>query len=397
MSNPELEPERFVKFLGFSFAFKKPNENKPTEMAKIMASKTLTPEQIKFNEEKSEASILHQEQLTRKAKQKEVKEKLDILFNGLLNAHDEPKALMVLDRGYQIDSDQAIRLMAVDFKDPKFKEAILKRYDSHIKGEISSTIDTLIKRLSTPSKSSYDPDEFDDEESYERQSSLSSFMEKAGAVWKYTNQMSNLKDPEYALQFRDQCNSLKEVFMYHHYEEDYDYDYDGGSEENFVKLLDSYIAFIEKEHQSTILDKFSQELDSYALGFNNFETVKENMVSGMLESVKKFNEFDLPVDAQKLMNEITEVSNEISPHTLSVEQTLEFNNLYKKRFPQVLEEYVSISPRYREKLKSHDENPDNILMESLVEIKGKLDEIFDVVQGNKHTRQKVTHKYLKNM
>jgi hypothetical protein len=396
MTNSELEPKSFKKFLGFSFAFKKQSEPAPVKVANNIVN-VPSEEKTQTNENKSEAFRLHQEQLNRKTKQKEVKEKLDILFNGLLNARDEPKALMVLERGYQIDSDQAIRLMDVNFKDPKFKDAILKRYESHIKEEISSTIKELIKRFSTPSKGSYDANEEEDNESYERQESIGSFMTKATAVWKYTDQINNLKDPEYALQFRDECNSLKEVVMYNYYEE-YDYDYGNEETENkFISILDSFIAFVEKEHQSTILDKFSQELDSYALGFNSFETVKENMVSGMLESVKKFNEFDLPVEAQKLMNEITEISNDISPHSLNVEQTLEFNNLYKKRFPQVLEEYVSISPRYKEKLKSHDENPDNILMESLVEIKGKLDEIADLVQGNKHTRQKITRQYLKNM
>ena len=392
MNNPELEPKSFKKFLGFSFAFKKQIEDSTTEAKKIIPELQISSlGETRELQEKSEAFTLHQEQVNRKAKQQEAKQKLDILFNGLLNLKSEDKALMMLERGYQIDSEQAIRLIKSNFKDSKFKEAILKRYESHIKEEISSTILVFIKRLN----SSYDSEGDDDTESYERGKLMSSFMSKATAVWKYTNQMSNLKDPEYALQFKDECSSLTEYLMYYHC--DHDYSYDDGSEEKFVKLLESYISFIEKEHQSTILDKFSQELDSYALGFNNFETVKENMVLGMLESVKKINEFYLPADAQKLINEITEISNEISPHTLSVEQTLEFNNLYKKRFSQVLEEYVSISPRYREKLKSHDENPDSILLESLVEIKGKLGEIFETVQEGKHTRQKITHKYLKNM
>ena len=396
MSNPELEPKSFKKFLGFSFAFKKQIEDSTTEAKKKIPEPQISSlGETRELQEKSEAFILHQEQANRKAKQQEAKQKLDILFNGLLNLKSEDKALMMLERGYQIDSEQAIKLMKSNFKDPKFKEAILKRCESHIKGEISSTMQKIIKRLETSSQSSYDPDEDDDNESHERNMLMGSFMSKATTVWKYTNQMNNLKDPEYALQFKDECSSLTEYLMYYHCE--YDYSYDDGSEEEFVKLLESYISFIEKEHQSTILDKFSQELDSYALGFNNFETLKENMVLGMLESVKKFNEFYLPADAQKLINEITEISNEISPHTLSVKQTLEFNNLYKKRFPQILEEYVSISPRYRDKLKSHDENPDSILLESLVEIKCKLGEIFETVQESKHTRQKITHKYLKNM
>lgn len=391
MNNPELEPKSFKKFLGFSFAFKKQIEDSTTEAKKIIPDPQISSlGENRELQEKSEAFMLNQEQANRKAKQQEAKQKLDILFNGLLSSKSEDKALMMLERGYQIDSEQAIKLMKSNFKDPKFNEAILKRYESHIKGEISSTMQKIIKRLETSSQSSYYLDERD-----EKNMSMSSFMSKATTVWKYTNQMSNLKDPEYALQFKDECSSLKESLIY--YQCEHNYNYDGCEEEKFLELLESYISFIEKEHQSTILDKFSQELDSYALGFNNFETVKENMVLGMLESVKKFNEFYLPADAQNLINEITEISNEISPHTLSVEQTLEFNNLYKKRFSQVLEEYVSISPRYREKLKSHDENPDSILLESLVEIKSKLVEIFETVQESKHTRQKITHKYLKNM
>jgi hypothetical protein len=164
------------------------------------------------------------------------------------------------------------------------------------------------------------------------------------------------------------------------------FSYFNTAKREFIKLLDKYITHIQSKHSEYISNQFLNELDSYSLVFNNFEKVKENMTVGMLDNIKKFSEVDLPLDAQAKMREITDIANEIGPNTLSVEQTLEFNNIYKKRFSQVLEEYVSISPRYREKLKNHDENPDVLLLESLDDIKNKLDSLFEVVQHNKHTR-----------
>ena len=68
--------------------------------------------------------------------------------------------------------------------------------------------------------------------------------------------------------------------------------------------------------------------------------------------------------ATKAIYEIRTNYKDIDKTKLSMSQNLELTNFYKKRLPQVVEEYITISPRYKEKLKQHNENPDALLSSS---------------------------------
>jgi len=83
--------------------------------------------------------------------------------------------------------------------------------------------------------------------------------------------------------------------------------------------------------------------------------------------------------------------------TLNEKQKLEFDNLYQKRLPQVLEEYVSISPRYKDMLKHHNESPEVILIDCLSEIKNKVHTLFETLQEDNLNKQKITRQYLKSI
>ena len=360
MTELDLQPTRFKKFLNMAFMFKKQGLVQETTIQPIT------------REERLESSRLSKKQ---KAKQLELKAKLDIRFDELVSQKDKNKVVLILERGYEINSTQALSLMKDEFNHPVIQSAILKIYNESMKDEFKKEIETLIE----------------DKKIANKELPLYHLANKAILIWNHVNLMEFLEDPKYATDFSNDCNRLKSFF------ETTPFMYLQTNKRDFIKVLDKYITYIEDKHSEYINNQFLNELDSYSLVFNNFEKIKENMTAGMLDNIKKFSEIDLPLEAQARIREITNIANEIGPNTLSVEQNLQFNNIYKKRFSQVLEEYVSISPRYREKLKSHDENPDTLLLESLDDIKTKLDSLFDVVQNSKYNRQKITRQYLKNV
>lgn len=154
---------------------------------------------------------------------------------------------------------------------------------------------------------------------------------------------------------------------------------------------------VEKNNTELLEELLTQKIDKYSLILDESDNMKSNMVSDVINNIKNFKESDLPVDIKAIVDELRAVYREITPSKLNPEQKLELNNLYNKRFPQVLEEYITVSPRYKEKLKIHNENPDTLLFESLSEIKFKINAIFEIVQETHINKMKVTNRYLKNI
>jgi hypothetical protein len=387
MLDPELEPKGFKKFFNMSHIFKKSVNvvraeqiNNSTKTAPLdNTARIQRDEAVRLAREKDmEIARVKKAQEDKEQQEKELKKKLKEKFDDLISKKDEDKIIMVLKRGYQMDTYSAIHLMAADFKTPIIKDTLLSLYQNRIRDEFEQeTLDVIEKHKHRTPK-----EESNDYHLYNR------YVYRAMTLWRYIDQLDYLKDEQYALKFLNNCKEIKEVYRWKSEAPNYT---------DFISHLNFFIKHIEKKHENAILNNFETELDSFTPVFNSFEKIKTVMASDMLDSIKKFNEIDLPLEAQTKIKEITDIANDISPQKLSVEQNLEFNNLYKKRMPQVLEEYITISPRYREKLKDLDENPETLLIASLEEIRSKIDDIFDVVEGHKHTRQKITHQYLKTM
>lgn len=159
--------------------------------------------------------------------------------------------------------------------------------------------------------------------------------------------------------------------------------------EETIKLIETIVPGISKEDIQLKLAKYTSVLQ-------NFNSLKDDMMQDIIKNIKNFDEASLPLMATKAIYEIRSNYKDIDKTKLSMSQNLELENLYKTRFPQVIEEYVTISPRYRAKLKGHNENPDDLLIESLNEIQNGIGIIFESLQEKSHDRMKITHKYLKS-
>ena len=381
MLDPELEPKGFKKFFKMSYIFKKSGNIARTEKThqeantSNISAKTQREEAARVAREKEiELQIARKAHEDKAEREKELKKRLSSKFSELIDEKDEEKIVMVLKRGYQMDTPTAIHLMNVDFKTPFIRDNILELYKNRIRNEFEQETKEIIAHHKDHTHRDYSV--------YHR------YAHKAVTLWRYVDQLPYLEDEHYALKFLTDCKEIKEAYRWK---------IDKPSSSDFLYHLDFFIKHIEKKHENAILNNFETELDSFSTVFNSFEKIKTVIATDMLDSIKKFNAIDLPQEAQEKITQITAIANDISPHKLSVEQSLNFENIYKKRFPQVLEEYITISTRYKEKLKNLNENPETLLIASLEEIRSKLDDIFDVVQGHKHNRQKITHQYLKTI
>lgn len=135
--------------------------------------------------------------------------------------------------------------------------------------------------------------------------------------------------------------------------------------EETIKQIELAVPSIAKEDIQLKLAKYTSVLQ-------NFNSLKDDMMQDVIKNIKKFDEASLPLMATKAIYEIRTNYKDIDKTKLSMSQNLELTNFYKKRLPQVVEEYITISPRYKEKLKQHNENPDALLLDSLNEIKKVL-------------------------
>lgn len=125
--------------------------------------------------------------------------------------------------------------------------------------------------------------------------------------------------------------------------------------------------------------------------------IEKNIVSGMVSKVKDFEVKQLPESAQELFNEIKLLFNYLHTNDLAANQNIVLENLYIKRLPQVIGEYIIIPQKYRDQLKSNSENPESLLLDSLKEIKNNMSEVMDEIQSFNLRKMKVSNRYLKNI
>lgn len=134
MTELDLQPTRFKKFLNMAFMFKKQD----------ISEKKIVQEIIAPQEERLESSIPSEEQKERKAKQLELKEKLDVRFDELVSQKDKNKVVLILELGYDINSTQALNLMKDEFKHPVIQKAILNKYNESIRTELKDEVEALL-------------------------------------------------------------------------------------------------------------------------------------------------------------------------------------------------------------------------------------------------------------
>lgn len=80
---------------------------------------------------------------------------------------------------------------------------------------------------------------------------------------------------------------------------------------------------------------------------------------------------------------------------LTGEDKFKINNTLENNLPQALREYVSINPRYKAILKTESgKTVDNLLEESLGQMKTELSSMVEKIEGQKFKNLQVTHKYL---
>lgn len=317
--------------------------------------------------------------------------KIQMLFDQAIQDHDAEKIEIILSRNFTMNYNQFVALCLnqadkYERLDSKIiNSALYAKYNNEVKYEID---EKLMQAINSP-----DP--------LIKNGNFVHFARQVKKIWEFVGKEKELRDKDYALEFREMAVKLSDRLPSFSY---------GGDNltDNFNATLKSLIRDVEeryKQHYDAVakearqakMKEFNDTLNEYAIGFDNFDTIKNHIRTSLRENVKKLDSFELPASAKHIVTEITHIANEILPLTLNQKQQLDFDNVYKKRLPQVLEEYMNISPRYREKLENHNEHPDIILLESLVEIKSKIDEVFDNIQSSNHNKQKVTRQYLKTI
>ncbi len=98
-----------------------------------------------------------------------------------------------------------------------------------------------------------------------------------------------------------------------------------------------------------------------------------------------------------LTQEIKEKSSQINIDNLTDELRWEYNNLIIKRFPELLEDYLSISDNYKSKLKTSDgKTAENLLQEGLEDLNNKVNNMLESQQNQKLFDLEVKTRYIKN-
>lgn len=326
--------------------------------------------------------ILKLENLKKEVKEKEreqLKDELDQEVNNIIKMQEQDKLLIVIKKGYTFNGQQVIDILKdKNFSDISIKELILNDYQEVLKKRLLTNLSNNV--IDSESMDGY-YDEFriDDLIYF-----LKSFAGENAIVWNLITPEKFISDDSFALEYMEKLKIIKIESEYSDFKDSAEY-----------SQFCFYIDYIADKKKDIILNLFAKKLDKYNNVFKDFDQMKNSMMNDTVNNIKNFNEKDLPQNAQTLIKEIKNLHSETSHLKLETIQILDIENLYSKRLPQVLEEYITISPRYRDKLKSHNENPDDLLVESLQEIKIKLNDIFEAVQNNKHTQMKMTNRYLK--
>lgn len=126
--------------------------------------------------------------------------------------------------------------------------------------------------------------------------------------------------------------------------------------------------------------------------------IKDSIVHNLTEKVNNFEFSSLPSNTQKIFMEVASICDELKSHqdTFTTTQSLHFDNIVVKRIPQVIQEYITIPEKYRSSLHGK-ESPDNLLEDSLKEIKTNLSGLMEQIQEVNINAMKKSNTYLKSM
>lgn len=344
--------EKFLKMAGMSNSVEETVELKTTKIHSETHSENTPKEEKKLTPEQE--VLLGELQL-----------KVDNIINVW---KDEEMLTMVLDKGYELNSKQAFHIMKNKaFKSSYVKQKVMENYEKELKHEVFNALNNIRNEIS------------DDMTLL----SLSLLAPKAMTIWDYVGLDSFLQDDSYAFKLYEVNKENRSYLL----------TTDILDNQDFLKYTDKINAYIHEFKKDAIKDAFMESLDKYSSVLN---VEKKNDLSNDIRNrIHNFRESSLPLEARELLSTLRNTYKEIDKTKINVSQQNELDTFYTKRLPQVIEEYVTISPRYKEKLLQHNENPDSLLIDSLKEINQKVSAVFEDLQGDKLNRMKVTNHYLK--
>lgn len=312
--------------------------------------------------------------------EKIIKQKLDLVVSNLIKDEDQEKLMDYINKGYVFPPDRiwknvhAIIQCSDKFNSPILKQHIAENYTKYFCDIFTKDIDKFMKKyVNHKSGKGEHLVYFAVDIRY-----FSKIVDYIGI-----NTVFNNKD--FAINFMNESKIiLRNVAR--GYIEATDYDF-----------LKKYNLHVNEKYKSYIDNLHLQEINQFNQVLQSFDNIKKKIHKDTEETISKFSEKDLPIDSKIIISEIRSILKEIESTSINIQQDLSLKNLYDKRLPQILNEYITISPTYKQKLMSHNENIDNILLDSLIDIKNKITEISDEIQSEKVNKFKVTHKYLKSI
>lgn len=370
-------PSKFNKFITMILGFHKEIYTSPLEIERASQKSKNNKNEASENffRAKEDAKKLHK-----------AKEDISRIVDNLIADKDEAKILIVLNKGYQLNEKQVLAIIEGSFSSEEVKKAIIFAFESSLKEMINTALGDVVE-FGNPDRKLWRTYRGNEYREYFREK-ISLLAKKSLTIWEYVGFDPLQENDEHAIKFLDACKNVKRVIN------SFD-EMKFSGRISFENKINKYITDIEEQKKDAIDEQFIKHLDKFKLAFDDFDSMKNNIVNDILKNVKNFKEHDLPVGAKEIIKDINFIHSEINYDKLSVEQNLEITNLYKNRLPQVVEEYITISPRYREKLRQHNENPDALLLDSLHEIKKGISEVFDSLQEKNVTQLKVSNQYLK--
>lgn len=190
--------------------------------------------------------------------------------------------------------------------------------------------------------------------------------------------------------YKDNYKELSKIYILFKQMENLFYSYENFFIRTVIDVLSPLYNELSKNN-AVNLAKRANELKQDA------SNIEKNIVSGMVNKVKDFEVKQLPEEAQKILSEIKLLFNYLHSNDLVENQNIVLENLYIKRLPQVIGEYIIIPQKYKEQLKKNQENPETLLIDSLNEIKNNMSQIMDSIQELNFRKMKVSNRYLKNI
>jgi len=127
------------------------------------------------------------------------------------------------------------------------------------------------------------------------------------------------------------------------------------------------------------------------------DSLKNNISDEISSSIAQFDTTKLPPEAQQLLESIEASYQSMGKQNLTTLQKLDVANLYSKRLPQVVGQYAVIPEAYRKRLENDADSPDKLVVESLLQINEKMNQIVEDLFQPDIQNMKKTKQYLKTM